>query len=624
MEVHGRLWALYMFKLPTFFASGFARTKKYIIAHKVTSVIVLVAVLGAGYWEYGRLTNTSGETRYVVAQAQLGTIIVSVTGTGQVSASNQLDVKPKVSGEIIAVPVQNGQFIKAGTLIAEIDPAQAQKSVRDAEANLQSAQFSLQKLQEPADTVSLTQAQNNAENAKNTLSNAYDTAFNEISGAFLDLPTVITGLNTVLFNYDRTLGGGSQQNIDYYTNAITQYDTLGRATQYHDDALTRYNAAKSIYDTVFAEYKATNRTADIATIEKLLNDSYKMTQSISDAAKSANNLIQLYQDIYTSKALTPNPTSSTQISSLGNYTATVNSHLTSLSSSINSLVADKQNVVETGQSLEKLQRGADPLDVQSTQLTVTQRQNALKDAQDNLADYYVRAPFDGTIATLGAKLHDTAGSSALATIITQGKIAQLSLNEVDAAKVKVDDKATLTFDAVPDLTIVGQVSEIDTVGTVSQGVVTYAVKISFGTQDARIKPGMSVAAAIQTNVKQNVLLVPGSSVRSSGTGQNASNYVEVFNPPLSGDTSTSAGGGSSSGGQGIASTRTPTQVSVVIGLSNDTSTEIISGLSAGDQVVVRTVTGTTQTTTQTPSLLNAVGGARGGGGVGGTGRALGR
>ena len=72
---------------------------------------------------------------------------------------------------------------------------------------------------------------------------------------------------------------------------------------------------------------------------------------------------------------------------------------------------------------------------------------------------------------------------------------QKPLVQGDFLTIKVGDKATLTFDAVTDLSISGQVAEIDTVGTVSQGVVSYALKIAFDTQDTRVKPGMTVSAA---------------------------------------------------------------------------------------------------------------------------------
>ena len=143
------------------------------------------------------------------------------------------------------------------------------------------------------------------------------------------------------------------------------------------------------------------------------------------------------------------------------------------------------------------------------------------------------------------------------------------------------DKAILTFDAVDGLSIAGQVTEIDTIGTVSQGVVSYNVKITFATQDSRIKPGMSVSANVITETKQNVLTVPNSAVKTK-----SGNYYVLVLGQKEDLTSSSAN-------QGFVSAVAPLQKTVQIGVADDTNTEIISGLSEGDQVVVRTISGTT-------------------------------
>ncbi|MDD5433706.1 MAG: hypothetical protein PHE77_03610, partial [Candidatus Pacebacteria bacterium] len=61
-------------------------------------------------------------------------------------------------------------------------------------------------------------------------------------------------------------------------------------------------------------------------------------------------------------------------------------------------------------------------------------------------------------------------------------MAEISLNEVDVAKVKIGQRAIITFDAIDELEITGKVEDVDTIGTVSQGVVSYNVKIIFDTQ----------------------------------------------------------------------------------------------------------------------------------------------
>ncbi len=188
-------------------------------------------------------------------------------------------------------------------------------------------------------------------------------------------------------------------------------------------------------------------------------------------------------------------------------------------------------------------------------------------------------------------------------MVTQNQFADITLNEVDAAKVAVGNPATLTFAAVPGLTIAGTVADISPLGTVSQGGVSYTVKIGFATQDSRIKPGMSVAANMVRSVRQNVLVVPSAAVHSAPDG---TSYVLAFDPPLA--TSTS-------GTQGILTTQTPMQVQVTVGLTNKTQAEITAGLSAGQQIVNRTIMGTaTAATTPAASGTGGRGGFGGGGG----------
>jgi multidrug efflux pump subunit AcrA (membrane-fusion protein) len=189
----------------------------------------------------------------------------------------------------------------------------------------------------------------------------------------------------------------------------------------------------------------------------------------------------------------------------------------------------------------------------------------------------------------------------LRTIITTQQNATVSLNEVDIAKIQLGQKVTLTFDAVPNLTIAGKVSQIDSIGTVSQGVVNYNVKINFDTNDAKIKPGMTANAAIITNVAQDVLTVPNSAVKNQG----GTTYVQMFDTPLPAPLP---------GVQGSPSSVPPTQQIVVVGVSDNTSTEIISGLNEGDEIVTKTITSATTTTATAPSILGTPGGGNRGSG----------
>jgi RND family efflux transporter MFP subunit len=255
--------------------------------------------------------------------------------------------------------------------------------------------------------------------------------------------------------------------------------------------------------------------------------------------------------------------------------------------------------------------GTDAVTLLSKQLAITQAQNSLDSAEETLAEYTVTAPFSGTLASVPVNVGDQVSSgTTLGTVITNQEVATLSLNEVDVSKVQVGQKATLTFDAIDGLSLAGTVATVDPVGTVSSGVVNYTITISLDTQDPRVKSGMTVTAAIQTAVAQDVLEVPSGAVKTT----DGSSYVLV--PP--------AGTAATTGSTGVSLITAPTEAPVVIGITDGTSTQITSGLTEGEKIVTKTIaasTTATATATKTPTATSLLGGGTtrgvGGGGYGG-------
>jgi HlyD family secretion protein len=584
---------------------------KVIKKRKKTAILVLIIVGVGAYFGIRALTGGGVQTRYVLGTVNKGTLITTVSGSGQTSASNQVDIKFKVSGEILSLLLKSGQTVKAGTVLAQVDATDAQKTVRDAQASLESAQLSLEKLKNPATDLEILQSENSLAQANESkikadsdLQKNYEDGFNAITNAFLDLPGVMTGLNDILFtgSFDK-----SQSNLDYYADRAKVYDE--KATQFRDVAYTDYQKARASFDQNFIDYKSTTRFSSTSSIEALVSETYATTRNIAEAVKSANNLIQFYVDKLSEHKVASQALAATQTASLNGYTSKVNSHSSNLlniqqgvEDSKNALLNAQRSIAEKTISLAQLKAGADPLDLQSQELAVAQKQNALQDAKDKLADYFIRAPFDAIVASVGAAKGDTAASGgAVATLITNKRMAEISLNEIDIAKVQVGQKVNITFDAIDGLNITGAVTEMDSIGAVSQGVVTYNVKIVFDTQDDRIKPGMSVSCEIITNVKQDVLLVASSAIKMSNGGQQ---YVEM---PI-GNYSTSSASQSS----GIILEGLPKQQTIQTGLANDTMTEVTGGLNEGDSIIVRSSQSSVINSQSTGQSLFNVGGARGG------------
>lgn len=230
-------------------------------------------------------------------------------------------------------------------------------------------------------------------------------------------------------------------------------------------------------------------------------------------------------------------------------------------------------------------------------------QSALLDYQAT-QDSIITAPVDGTVANFSGEIGsnvtakstnsngDSTSSSDTDTsssVLVLGNFSVLSvtasINEVDIAKIKPGQKATITLDAFSGKTFVGTVTSVDTIGTSSSGVVTYNAYISFASPPADIYPGMTASAIIQIDRKDNVLSVPNSAVQTT----NGVSTVRVLK-------------------EGKA-----TSVAVETGIASDTNTEIISGVSEGETVITSTSLPTTGTTTQTTSPFSTFGGRSSGG-----------
>ena len=170
----------------------------------------------------------------------------------------------------------------------------------------------------------------------------------------------------------------------------------------------------------------------------------------------------------------------------------------------------------------------------------------------------------------------------------------VAFSEADINKVKVGQPANVTPNALSGVELGAHVSSITPVGMTSSSVVSYQATLTLNQSDPSVKPGMSASATVIVGQAQGVT-VPSAAV--SGTGPLAT--VTVLRH----------------GKQ--------TQQQVVAGLHGTSRTQIVSGLSAGQQVVIKTVLpplAPATTSTSSPSGALGGGGARpGGGGTGGFG-----
>jgi multidrug efflux pump subunit AcrA (membrane-fusion protein) len=192
--------------------------------------------------------------------------------------------------------------------------------------------------------------------------------------------------------------------------------------------------------------------------------------------------------------------------------------------------------------------------------------------------------------SLGSTSASTSSSGLVEIVNTSKMTMTVAFSESDISKIKVGQAATVTLEALTGVALAAHVSSVSTLGTTSNSVVSYDATLTLDQRDSKVKPGMSASASVITGQAQGVTL-PNSAV--AGTGS-----LSTVNQLHNGKTS---------------STR------VVVGLRGDSRTQVVSGLSAGDQVVVTTTLPSLSASSSSSSSGSS--GSSGTLGTGATGRA---
>ena len=170
------------------------------------------------------------------------------------------------------------------------------------------------------------------------------------------------------------------------------------------------------------------------------------------------------------------------------------------------------------------------------------------------------APLNGVVAHVGIKAGESVGatSDTIDLISENDYEVVLKTPEIAIAKLSVGQDVSLNLDAYgKDVVFPGKITSINPAETIVDGVPVYETKVSFVNTDSRIRSGMTATATIIANQKNQVVTIPANYVHTDKDGS----YVYVLNDE-----------------------KTEKRV-ITTGLrGSDSSIEVVSGLSEGEQV----------------------------------------
>ncbi|MBE6914511.1 MAG: HlyD family efflux transporter periplasmic adaptor subunit [Ruminococcaceae bacterium] len=487
----------------------------------VLAVVLVLAALIARSVSVSRSRAAAMQTDYLLAAAENRSVTATLSGSGALKPANSYTVISLVQGEVLAADFEEGDIVDKDTVLYEIDSS-------DVANNIERSQ------------ISLGQAQRGYANAAD---NCY----------------IRSSINGQLFELKVKVGDEvsmGQQVAVLRDSAVMQLTVPFPA----DDAVNFYpgQAAEVILDGSFETLYGTVDTvsgSDIVGIGNSITRNVRITVSNPGGLSAAQSAAASIAGIGCSApgVFTYNAESV--------VTASVPGTVVAVNTQEGSAVSKDQILVTLGGDdlNDSLQNAADSL--RNAQLSMDSSQNQL----DN---YTITSPINGTIVDKQYKVGDNAETGRSLCIIYDLSYLEMTIyiDELDISKVAVGQSVAVTADAVEGKSYSGEITKVSIVGTTGAGGATsYPVTVRINSFDGLL-PGMNADAEITVAKADNVLTIPaaalnrGNTVLITADSPSAVNALEQPAP------------------EGYV------YVSVKTGIGDDDYLEVLSGLQPGDTV----------------------------------------
>ena len=487
--------------------------------------VVVVAAAGAVFLIGGGNKAASGDVTYAETTPIRQDVSNSLSGTGTLNPANTYTVKSLVDGKILTGGFEEGDKVEEGDVLYTIDSS-------DASTNLEKAGIALQQAQRSYDkTVDLQYVRAEVDGTVSSLKVAKGdqvTSGQEVA--------VIRDSSKMLLNL-------------LFPAADAASFSVGQS-------------ADVVLDGTFETLKGTV-TAVTGTDE--LSTGNLLVRTVTIRVNNAGGLT-------TAQAATASINGVSSIAS-ATFAYQAERTLTALASgTVSAINVQEGDAVSKGDILIELTGDDLTESIQSASESLRSAEISMQNQQDNMSNYTITSPISGTIIEKDAKQGDALTSGSTLCVIYDLSYLEMVINvdELQIGALSVGQKVQLTADAVTDKTYVGTVTRVSMKGSSSGGTTTYPITIRIDDTDG-LRPGMNANAEIVVAEANNALVVPNAAVIRGGyvlvskKSPSAANAVEDMDAP-----------------EGYV------YVKVETGVSDDSYTEIKSGLQEDDTVAYDT------------------------------------
>lgn len=592
-------------------------------------MIILAVIVVAGVAAVKLATK---KTSTQVAEASVdvvtrGDVELSITGSASVEPNERFEIISMVSGDIVSSPYEVGDTVREGDILYQFDTSDTDISMEKQKLSLQQSEISYNDALDKKEDLTVSAPCNGVISGLNfkvgdTISMSEQVA--QISNSRV--------MKVVLpFNENQTSEIWTGLSA-YITSSANMGVFEGKVVEVSSNPVPQEDGSK-LYD-VTIEFD--NPGA--------INDGQLVGGAVNGMISPGYGKVE-YSEKGTAKADAAGTVSKVYVSN-GDY-------------------------VQKGQNILKIESEDISKSIENSSISYKNAKLSLQEQQKKLEDYSIKSPISGTVITKNAKAGDTIdktnSTTVLMVVADVSKLKfKLNIDELDVSKVNEGQTVEITCDALPSEVFYGVIDNVSVEGTATNGVTTYSAEVIID-EPGNLRPSMNVDATIIIESAQNVLRVPTSDIKSAmgrsfvfvkdanannefgkdeqKGGKNAENEKM---PPEGNDTHD---GPQNNGGEGFGHGDTPPEnmeempdknenagevpsenmgaksenrgaalpeapqgfkaVEIVTGISGEDFTEVVSGLSEGDEIYSMSVS------TSSDNSFGGMGGNMGGGMPGG-------
>ena len=610
----------------------------------IVLIVVLAALLG-GFFLYKKKTSSQksqGDQSVSTATVKRTDISSELTASSSLSPKDTYEVTSLVEGEVIEANFEEGDVVEKGQILYRIDASSM-------DSDLSSAETSLQRAKESAQTAQSDYAEEIARIAGNTYRS---TASGYIKTLYIKEGDKVNNGTKIADLYDDSVMkitvpflSGEAAEINVGDEAAVTLEDIG------EQISGTVTVVSSMEETLSGGRLVKNVTVEVSNPGGLTTD--------TAASVTVDGFVCSAEGTFAAKTET---TLSVEIS--GNKSLEIENLLIHEGSYVEKNSELFQVTTKTAEEYLKEFKDA----VESADDNLENAENKLSNTQDSVDDYTITAPISGTVITKNAKVGDkisksSSGTTTMAVIYDLSTMTlEMSVDELDVSSIKVGQSVEITADAVEGETFTGTVTNVSLQSSYSNGVTNYPVTVTLD-DTGSLLPGMNVDAKIILDSSENALVIPASalmrgnrvyvkkssdSTENTDTQRNGSsdnvgdadserkNHGDGTQNVDSADRQPDAGAEASGSSKGSGTDNSSSKstgsgksgssnvpdgfeaVQVTTGIINDDYVEILSGLSEGDEVYISSDSGSsTQTNQMQMGGMGGPGGDMGGGAPGG-------